>query len=163
MEGIGLKLGEEVFDYKIDLSEHDLGSALGKGEVRDIFSKVGRRHVAHYDRTERADFLIGPDEAGLVSTFIRCLLEAKDLTGHGSHVEIHEGGEVNVFKNPVTGNEFCPFGSSGLIGHDVLEQFVYLKVIVTVIILNLGEDYLTVVIAGASHGIVSTKFLRAEV
>ena len=119
--------------------------------------------MAHYDCTERADFLIGPDEAGLVSTFIRCLLEAKDLTGHGSHVEIHEGGEVNVFKNPVTGNEFCPFGSSGLIGHDVLEQFVYLKVIVTVIILNLGEDYLTVVIAGASHGIVSSEFLRAEV
>ena len=163
MEGVRLKLGEKVFDYKIDLSEHNLRSAFGKGEVGNVFSKVWRRHVAHYDRAERADFLISPDEAWLVGAFIGSLLQAEDLSRHGSHVKIHEGREINVFKDPVTGNEFCPFGSSGLVGNDVLEQFVNLEVIVTIIVLNLGEDDLTVVIAGASHGIVSAEFLRSEV
>ena len=94
-----------------------------------------------------ADFLVGADEARFVGALIGSLLESEDLTRDGGNVEVHEGRGVHVLKHPVTGNEFRALGTSGLVGDNILQQFVNLEVVMTVIVLDLCKNDLAVVVA----------------
>lgn len=147
MKRVRFKLFQEILNDEVDLGEHDLWCTFWQGEVGNVFSKFRGSHMAHYDRAEGTDFLIGPDEAGLMHSFIRRLLEAEDLAGDRCDVEVKEGGQVYMFQDAVTGNELGSFRSACLIRDDILHQFFNLEVIVPIVVGNLSENHLPVVVA----------------